>query len=132
MRGYYRDDGLTFDVARATGTLARLLTEPRWGHVYLLHLDAAVIGYVAICFSFSLELGGNDAYVDEMFVLPQHRGHGHGMESLQQIAPLLAASGIRALHLEVDRDNTAAQQLYARVGFERRDRYFIMTRSIGT
>lgn len=130
MRGYYRDDGLAFDLERATRTLHRLLSEPQWGRVDLLRLDTTVVGYVAICFGFSLELGGNDAYIDELFVLPEHRGRGYASRAIHEIARQLSAAGLRALHLEVDRDNAAAQQLYAGLGFERRERYFLMTRSL--
>jgi ribosomal protein S18 acetylase RimI-like enzyme len=36
--------------------------------------------------------------------------------------------GVAALHLEVDRGNTAARDLYRSLGYELRDRYYLMTR----
>ena len=132
MRGYYRDDELDFDVDRATSTLTRLLVEPQWGNVYLFEVDAVAVGYLAICVGFSLELGGNDAYIDELFVLPEHRGRGYARQGVAEVALQLSRSGIRALHLEVDRGNEAAQQLYGALGFERRDRYFIMTKLLAS
>jgi ribosomal protein S18 acetylase RimI-like enzyme len=127
MRGYYRDDGLEFDQARAASTMARLLEQPQWGFVLLVESGGEPVGYVAVCLGFSLELGGNDAYIDEMFVETAHRGRGHGRRLLDAAAAHARARGICAIHLEVDRNNTAARSLYASLGYRARDRYFLMT-----
>ena len=130
MRGYYRDDGLEFDAPRAAATLGRLLAEPQWGRVYFIESEGRAVGYVAICIGFSLELGGNDAFIDEVFVLPEHRGRGHARRALEFITQSAADWGIAALHLEVDRENLAAQRLYSQLGYEKRDRYYFMTASL--
>jgi ribosomal protein S18 acetylase RimI-like enzyme len=127
MRGYYRDDGLAFDEQRSGGAMMRLLAEPQWGRVWLLEEEAAVVGYLALCIGFSLEFGGNDAFIDELFVLPGHRGRGHARALLACAVWHAPALGIRALHLEVDRTNLAAQRLYESMGYQRRDRSFILT-----
>jgi diamine N-acetyltransferase len=131
MRGYYRDDHLQFEPASQRAAMLRLLTEPQWGRVWLIRLQDQVVGHVAVCFGFSLELGGNDAYVDELYVVPQARGQGLARHALQQLNDALAELGIRAVHLEVDQDNAAAQRLYLALGYRRRDRYFLMTRFLG-
>ena len=129
MAGYYRDDGLEFAAANAQA-MARLLCEPQWGEVSLLELDGKVIGYVALCIGYSLELGGNDAFVDEVFVVPEHRGRGYGRLLLEHLALRARARGVRALHLEVDRSNTAARELYASLGYEARARYVLKTQAV--
>ncbi|MFG6525939.1 GNAT family N-acetyltransferase, partial [Sulfitobacter sp. M23508] len=40
----------------------------------------------------------------------------------------LAAGGLRAVHLEVDRNNAAAMKLYTRAGFRPREDYMLMSR----
>lgn len=127
MRGYYRDDGLEFDADTHARAMDRLLREPQWGRVWLAESDGVIVGYLALCIGFSLELGGNDAFVDEVFVLPEHRGRGLGRKLLEFAAEAARTLGIVAMHLEVDRANIAAQGLYTSLGYERRDRYFIMT-----
>jgi ribosomal protein S18 acetylase RimI-like enzyme len=130
MRGYYRDDGLPFDVDRAAAVMSRLLAEPQWGFVLILDLAGSLLGYVAVCIGFSLELGGNDAFIDELFVAPEHRRIGNGRRLLEAAASHAKAVDVRALHLEVDRGNGAACALYGSLGFALRDRYFLMTRSL--
>ncbi len=116
MAGYYRDDHLDFDPVRHRLALSRLLHEPHWGRVWMIELEQVVVGYLAVCFGFSLELCGNDAYLDELFVVPQARGRGVARHALQQLDGVLVQLGICALHLEVDQHNHAAQELYAALG----------------
>ena len=108
--------------------MSRLLEEPQWGFVLVLESSGALIGYAAVCIGFSLELGGNDAFIDEVFVAPEHRRCGHGRRLLEAAASHATLIGVRAMHLEVDRGSGPARELYASLGFALRDRYFLMTR----
>lgn len=130
MRGYYEDDGLAFESARASSAASRLLAEPQWGRIYVIEAGTVTVGYVAICIGFSLELGGNDAFVDELYVLPAHRGQGHARRALEFVTRNAPAWGVCALHLEVDRYNERAQRLYMQLGYTKRDRYYFMTRTL--
>jgi ribosomal protein S18 acetylase RimI-like enzyme len=126
MRGYYRDDGLEFAPANERA-MARLLANTQFGRVLLLELGREVIGYLALCTGFSLELGGKDAFVDELFIDIAHRRRGHGARLVRHAASEARSLGVAALHLEVDRENAAAQALYESMGYEKRDRYYVMT-----
>ncbi|MGV6812503.1 MAG: GNAT family N-acetyltransferase [Brevirhabdus sp.] len=88
------------------------------------------VGYIAISFGFSIELGGRDAFVDEFYIRKAVRGRGMGAQVLQLILPQLAAMEVKAIHMEVDRDNTRAQKLYERAGFRVRSQYHLMTRPL--
>lgn len=129
MRGYYADDGLAFELERASTTMSRLLNEPHWGRVLLLESHERPIGYVAVCLGFSLELGGNDAFIDEIYVVPEFRGRGHGKRLLEAAAASAREMGVQALHLEVDRTNHVARELYDSLGYRSRDRYCLMTKT---
>ena len=132
MQAYYRADQLEFDVTRQGEALRRLLREPQWGRVWLIRWQGTTVGYVVVCFGFSLELAGNEAYLDELFVQPEARGHGLARHALQHLETELRALGICALHLEVDVRNATAQRVYSALGYGRRDRYFLMTRHLGS
>jgi ribosomal protein S18 acetylase RimI-like enzyme len=127
MRGYYRDDGLQFDENAARAAMQRLLAEPQWGRVWLAFEEQHAIGYMALCIGFSLELGGNDAFIDEVFVLPEFRGRGWGRRLLEAAGRAARELNVRAIHLEVDRHNESAQRLYRSLGYGMRDRYILMT-----
>ena len=100
------------------------------GAVYLIGPQRAPIGYIVITFGWSVEFGGMDAFVDELFIRPAVRGRGIATEVLSALPLALGQAGVRAIHLEVDQDNAVAQRLYARSGFRPRPRYMLMTRNL--
>ncbi|MBW4708075.1 GNAT family N-acetyltransferase [Roseobacter sp. YSTF-M11] len=114
--------------ARRAGVLPLLEGSPH-GVVYLIGPPRAPIGYVVITFGWSVEFGGLDGFVDEFYVRPGVRGRGIASETLQTLPRALAAAGLKALHLEVDRDADKTQRLYARAGFAARPKYMLMSRS---
>ncbi|MFC6687624.1 GNAT family N-acetyltransferase [Jhaorihella thermophila] len=114
------------DVRRAA--LLPLLEGSPHGCAYLIGPARAPIGYIVITFGWSVEFGGLDGFIDEIYLRPAVRGRGIATEVLAGLPRALGQAGVRALHLEVDRDNAAAQRLYARAGFAPRDRCILMTR----
>ena len=65
--------------------------------------------------------------VDNVAILPQHRGLGLGRALMQAFLQQAALRGCRRVTLEVRPSNTAARRLYASLGFAeeglRRDFY---------
>jgi len=130
MAAFHAEEGLDVsDEARRSAVLPLLEGNPL-GAVYLIGPPRAPIGYIVLCFGWSIEFGGIDGFVDELFVRPGVRGRGIGAEVLNALPKALAAAGVKALHLEVDGENTRAQRLYSRAGFAPRTRYHLMTRKL--
>lgn len=118
-----------FNSDRAIGALKEMLDHPALGRAWLIELDARSIGYVVLTLTLSIELGGRAGMVDELYVVPEHRGQGIGRAALQFVAEQADALGARVLLLEVSRSNERAKQLYRSVGFEDRG-YHLMKRTI--
>lgn len=108
--------------------LRPLLDGSPHGAAYLIGPARAPIGYIVVTFGWSVEFGGLDGFIDEIYVRPGVRKRGVASEVLNALPRALSAAGLRALHLEVDRENSATQRLYEKAGFVRRDRYMLMTR----
>ena len=125
MRGLYEHERIAFDEPTARAALAQLLADDSCGVAHLILLGGEVAGYLVLTFGFSLEFGGRDAFVDELFVKDEFRGHGAGKAALGFAAEVCRARGIRALHLEVERANEAAQGIYRKAGFVDHDRYLL-------
>lgn len=85
------------------------------------------MGYVALCFGYSIELGGRDAFIDELFLVENARGQGIGKKVLEYVTRQAASLDIAAVHLEVAHANDRAKRLYLQAGFSPRDRYHLMT-----
>jgi GNAT superfamily N-acetyltransferase len=125
MRAYYAFDGHGFDEQKARAALTALLRDPNLGRVWLVLDSEAPVGYVVICFSFSLEWLGRDAFVDEFYLLPEHRGHGWGRKAMAFVEEAARSLNVRALHLEVLRQNATALQVYRKLGFKERHSTFL-------
>jgi ribosomal protein S18 acetylase RimI-like enzyme len=125
MRWLYEHERIAFDEAAARAALAQLLADDSFGVAHLILLGGEVAGYLVLTFGFSLEFGGRDAFVDELFVKDEFRGHGAGKAALGFAAEVCRARGVRALHLEVERANEAAQGIYRKAGFVDHDRYLL-------
>lgn len=100
------------------------------GVVYLIGPGRAPIGYIVISFGWSVEFGGLDGYVDEFYIRPGVRGRGIGTEVMISLPKALAGAGLKALHLEVRRDNEKARKLYEKLRFLPRDAYSLLTRTM--
>ncbi|QFT59764.1 Mycothiol acetyltransferase [Sulfitobacter sp. THAF37] len=130
VAAFHAEEGIDLsDEARRAG-VAPLLDGIPYGAAYLIGPPRAPIGYIVITFGWSVEFGGLDAIIDELYIRPGVRGRGIASEALIALPRALAGGGLRAIHLEVDRTNEAAQKLYRRAGFAPRYNYVFMSRQL--
>ena len=127
VRAYHATEGITHSSVNAASTVRPLLGQSTLGRVWLICRGSQSIGHIAICFGYSIEFGGRDAIVDELFILPEHRGKGFGKAVLALVKSEAALLDVKALHLEVARSNEKAQRLYKSSGFISREGFFIMS-----
>jgi ribosomal protein S18 acetylase RimI-like enzyme len=129
MREFYAHERLAFEESAARAALRGLLEDAARGRVVLIEVEGAVAGYLAVCFGWSLEFQGRDAFVDELWLREAFRHRGIGARALEVAAELCREAGVRALHLEVERGNARAQEVYRRAGFVLREHH-LMTRRL--
>jgi GNAT superfamily N-acetyltransferase len=125
MRAYYAFDGHGFDQQKSHAALTILLRDPNLGRVWLILEGETPVGYVAICFSYSLEWLGRDAFVDEFYLRPEYRGRGWGRTTMAFVEDAARSLNVRALHLEVVKQNTVALQVYRKLGYKDRESTFL-------
>jgi len=127
---FHDEFGLEQDPDSRASALAPLLGGSPYGAAYLLGPRKAPVGYLVVTFGWGIELGGMEAWIDEIYVRPNVRGRGIATEVLAAIARVLRGAGVKVIHLEVARDDAAAIRLYQRSGFALRDRYALMSQSL--
>jgi GNAT superfamily N-acetyltransferase len=125
MRAYYAFDGHGFDREKAREALTTLLKDANLGRVWLILEGEAPVGYIVLCFGYSLEWLGRDAFVDEFYLREEYRGRGWGRKTMAFVEEEAGKAGIRTLHLEVVRKNAAALEVYRRVGFREHESTFL-------
>ncbi|WP_170375669.1 MULTISPECIES: GNAT family N-acetyltransferase [Ruegeria] len=130
VAAFHAEAGIEQDADQRREALAPLLEGIPHGCVYLIGPGRAPLGYIVLTFGWSVEFGGMDGFVDEIYIRPAVRGRGIATEVLLDLPKALAGAGLTALHLEVDRTNEATQRLYLRTGFKARDRYVLMSKPL--
>ena len=125
MREYYAFDGHGFDGDKARVALTALLRDSTLGRVWLILDGDTPVGYVALCFGYSLEWLGRDAFVDELYLREEYRGRGWGRTALAFVEDAAREAGVQALHLGVVPGNVVALELYRRLGFHEHDSKFL-------
>ncbi len=127
---FHAEQGMDSSDDQRRAALAPLLEGIPYGAAYLIGPVRAPIGYIIVTFTWSVELGGLDGMIDEVFIRPAVRGRGIATEVLYTLPRTLAEAGVRTLHISVDRDNVAATRLYARARFEAQDNTVLLRRTL--
>lgn len=110
---FYRLDGHPFDESHVRNALVPLLEDSRFGLVWML--GELPCGYAVITWGYSLESGGRDALLDEIYL--RERRRGLGSRALKQIVEDLRKRGLRRVFLETEKPNQAVRRFYSRHGF---------------
>mgnify|MGYP006309414311 FL=1 len=102
-----------YDETRVRRALGPLLADDSHGVVWLIGDPPG--GYAVLTWSYSLESGGRDALLDEIFL--RERGQGLGSAALAAIYDDLRDRGVTRIFLETEEHNARARRFYARNGF---------------
>ena len=124
---YHAFDGIQSDHAHRLRAISPLLYGSPHGDIHIITQHDVDVGYVIFCYGWSVEFGGAEAILDELYLCPTMRGQGLGTIALRDRINALKVEGIILITLEVDHNNLAAQSLYRNMGFELREKYGYMS-----
>ena len=126
-QAYQAFEGFESTESDRISAIETLLSSPALGRIYLIQKQEITVGYIALCLGYSLEFCGLDAFIDEFYIEPQHRGLGIGHQALELIKENARDLQVQAVHLEVAQNNQRAHTLYRKQGFASRQKYTLMT-----
>jgi ribosomal protein S18 acetylase RimI-like enzyme len=104
------------EIARRLGELAES------HHVVTLlarQPDGAPVGVAVMRLQPSLWSQGQEAYLAELYVVPDRRGHGFGRELITEAVRLARAESADYMLIVTSEDDLQAQRLYEAAGFRR-------------
>jgi len=122
MREFYAQQEMRFDEPAASLAINRALSNPELAQIYLIFRGAELAGYFVLTFCFSLEFHGRFALFDELYLREPYRRQKLGKAVVAFAEDLCKKAGIKALRLEVGRENQPAQSLYRAAGFKEDER----------
>lgn len=118
VEAFHSEAGIDSTAERREAAVTPLLEGSQLGAIWMIGPKMAPVGYVCVSFGWSIELGGMDGIIDELWIRQKVRGRGMGTEVLEALKKALAGAGLTALHLESV--GQGATRLYERAGFRRR------------
>jgi GNAT superfamily N-acetyltransferase len=116
---YCAADRHPWDPAKARAGIAPLLRDDSRGVVWIVDEGDGPAGYAVVTWSWSVESGGLDALLDEVFV--SSRGKGLGSRLIGHLVDDCRRRGIPRIFLETEAHNDRARRLYSRHGFDAED-----------
>jgi GNAT superfamily N-acetyltransferase len=128
---YWRFEAIEgFDAAQVAALLVRVFSDPTLGRAWIATIDNEPAGYLLAVFVFSLEYQGLTAEIDELYVVPRHRGNRLGAKLLEAAETAFRANGCTHVALEIGRDNEAARAFYQRRGFSARKGFELVSKPL--
>ncbi len=127
IRVFYLVDHHEFDEGTIRAALMPLLADDALGQVWIAEAGGVMIGYAVVTWSYSLESGGRDCILDEIYV--EQRSGGTGSTLLEAAIAAAAQAGARAMFLETEAHNARVRTFYVRHGFQE-ERSVWMIRSL--
>jgi ribosomal protein S18 acetylase RimI-like enzyme len=123
---FCRVDQHVFDARRVSTALGPLLENDNLGVVYLVETESTsasgstgvqetVCGYVIITWGYSIESGGREGLIDEIYL--RRPGQGLGSALFPLLLDALAPFQLKVMFLETERGNDRARRFYQHHGF---------------
>jgi GNAT superfamily N-acetyltransferase len=117
IRALAEYERLAHEVALDEGDLhAHLFGERRYAEVIVAEEDGEVIGFALFFHNFSTFLAKPGLYLEDLFVLPEHRGRGHGKTLLARLAGIAVERGCGRLEWSVLDWNEPSIAFYRALG----------------
>ena len=104
--------------ATATGEdfRAALFGTPPRAHAMIAEIDGAAVGFALWFYNFSTFKGRHGLYLEDIYVMPEHRGHGIGRAFFATLAARAVAEGCARMEWSVLDWNEPAIAFYRALG----------------
>ncbi|HVS50344.1 MAG TPA: GNAT family N-acetyltransferase [Candidatus Dormibacteraeota bacterium] len=117
IRGLARFEKMEDEVTMTEERLAEnLFGQRRYAETLLAEEDGTSVGFALFFHNFSTFLGLPGVYLEDLFVVPEHRGRGIGRALLRQLARVARDRGCGRLEWSVLDWNRDAIGFYERLG----------------
>ena len=118
VRAYYAFDDHEYEPGLHGRALDAICAGDPNVRAWIVEDRGEVAGYIIITIGFSMQYGGRDGFLDELFLKEAWRGKGLGRQVMAFLEAEVRRLGFHYLHLEVVKANERARRLYESLGWE--------------
>ncbi len=93
IEGLAEYENMTDDVVATEELLKEWIFEKKKAEVIIAEADGNAVGMALFFHNFSTFLGRAGIYLEDLFVLPEHRGNGYGKALLKRLAEITVERG---------------------------------------
>ena len=119
MLVFYASDALLIhpgeEVLRKT--LSDALADTPYLEAFGFEEAGVLTGYGMVAMSYSTEAGGLCAWIEDIYITPEHRGKGYGTHFLTFVKDRYG-DRVARIRLEAEPENERAMAVYRKAGFE--------------
>ena len=118
-KNFYSSDAVQHNVPERyfVYTFDELMRSDDYAVGFILEYKNNAAGYALLAKTFSQEAGGMVLWIDELYVMPEYRGHGLAHEFFAYLKNNLQ-DNVKRIRLEVEDKNKKAISLYKKIGFD--------------
>lgn len=113
------------DVIATPELLREWIFEKRKAEVIFPVVNGEEIGYALFFHNFSTFLGRAGMYLEDLFIMPQHRGKGYGKATLKELARIAVQRGCGRLEWSCLDWNKPSIDFYLSLGAEAMDEWTV-------
>jgi len=101
--------------------LRLILEQPNRGRIFVLRNEHSIIGMVNLLITISTAEGGFVLLLEDLIILPSHRGQGYGTKLLEYVENYASEKGFLRITLLTDKPNDRSKNFYLTHGYQESD-----------
>lgn len=119
MDEFYHTPGVLHEISNVhfENTFKEIMNGNPYLNAYIIQYERQCSGYCLLSHTYSNEAGGLTVWIEEVYIMPEFRGHKLADKALREIFRLYQSTTTR-FRLEVTEDNITAKRIYSRLGFK--------------
>jgi GNAT superfamily N-acetyltransferase len=111
------EHGIDASAERLARVLEDAVANPARGFLSRALISGRIVGVAYVATILSAEHCGSVAWLEELYVIPDHRSRGIGTALVSAVIEQARETGSVAVDLEIDADHSRVASLYQRLGF---------------
>ena len=112
----WETEHLRLDPATVLAGVRAALADAGKARYFIAEVDGAVVAQLMLTHEWSDWRNGDIWWIESVYVTEQHRGRGVFGLLYRHVAEAAKRDGVVGLRLYVEKDNAAAQKIYAKLG----------------